>query len=250
MKLKEGSEKAGLKLNIQKSKLMESNPITSRQTENITMETVTSFILLGSKVIVDGDWSHEIKRHLTPWKESYDQRRQHIKKQRHYFAQKCSYSQSYGFSNSHVWMWQLDSKKGWVLKNWCLQTVVLEKTLERLLDCKEIQPVHPKGNQPWIFLGRTDAEAETPILWPPNVKNWLIWKDPDAGKDWRQKEKVMIEDEMVGWHHWLNGHEFEQTLGDGEGQGSLECCSPWGCRVGHDWLNNEWEDYSIYFGVG
>ena len=108
-----------------------------------------------------------------------------------------------------VWMWELDSKESWALKNWCFWTVVFEKTLEGPLDCKEIQPVHPKGNQSWIFIGRTDAEAETPILWPPDAKNWLLVKDPDAGKDWRQEEKGAIEDEMVGGHHRLNGHEFE-----------------------------------------
>ena len=126
-----------------------------------------------------------------------------------YFTHKGLSSQSYGFSNSHVWMWQLDYKESWAPKDWCFWTVVLEKTLESPLDCKEIQPVHPKGNQSSIFIGRTDAKAETPILWPPDVKNWLIWKDPDAGKDWRQKEKRMTEDEMVGWHHLLDGHEFE-----------------------------------------
>ena len=113
------------------------------------------------------------------------------------------------FFSSHVWMWELDYKESWVLKNWCFWTVVLEKTLESPLDCKEIQPVHPKGNQSWILIGRTDAESETPILWPPDEKNWLIGKDPDAGKDWRQEEKRMTEDEMVGCHYWLNGHEFE-----------------------------------------
>ena len=123
------------------------------------------------------------------------------------------YSQSYGFSSSHVRMWELDHKEGWVLKNWCFQTVLLEKTLESPLDCKEIKPVNPKGNQPWIFIGRTDTEAETPILWPPDAKSQLIGKDPDAGKDWRQEEKGVTEDEMVGWHHWLKGHEFEQALG-------------------------------------
>ena len=125
-------------------------------------------------------------------------------------------------------MWELDNKEGWAPKDWCFWTVVLEKTLESPLDCKEIQPVHPKGDQYWIFIGRTDAEAKTLILWPPDVKNGLIWKDPDAGKDWRQEEKGMTEGKMVGWHHQLNGHEFEQALGVGEGQGSLVCCSPWG----------------------
>ena len=145
---------------------------------------------------------------FAPGKKSYDQPRQHIKKQRHYFANKGPSNQSYSFSSSHVWIWELDYKESWTPKNWCFGTVVLEKTLESSLDSKEIQPVYPKGNQCWIFIGRTDAEAETPIFWPPDVKNWLIWKDPDAGKDWRQEEKGTTEDEMVGWHHWLNGHEF------------------------------------------
>ena len=126
-------------------------------------------------------------------------------------------------------MWELDYKESWALKNWCFWTMVLEKTLESPLDCKEIQPIHPKRNQSWIIIGRTDVEAETPILWPPNANTWLIGKDPDAGKDWRQ-EKGMTEDEMVAWHHQLNGHEFEQALGVGYGQGSLACSCPWGDR--------------------
>ena len=172
------------------------------------METVRNFIFGGSKITADGDYSHEIKT-LAPWKKSYDQSRQHIKQQRHYFANKVLASQSYGFSCSHVWMWELDHKEGWAPENWCFWTVVLEKILERPLDCKEIQPVHPEGNQFWMFIGRTDAEAETPILWSPNSKNWLIGKDPDAGKDWRQEEKGTTEDEMVGWHHQLDRHKFE-----------------------------------------
>ena len=127
-------------------------------------------------------------------------------------------------------MWELDYKESWVPKNRCFWTVVLEKTLQSPLDCKETQPVHPKGNQSWIFIGRTDAEAEALILWLSDAKNWLIWKDPDAGKDWRQDEKGTTEDEMAGWHHQLDGHEFEQALGVGDGQGSLACCSPWGCN--------------------
>ena len=123
-------------------------------------------------------------------------------------ANKGPSSQSYGFSSSHVWMWELNSKESWVPKNWCFRTVVLERTLESPLDCKEIQPVHPKGNQSWIFIGRTHAEAETPILWPPDGKSWLIWKDPDAREDLRWEEKGTTEDEMAGWHHWLKGHEF------------------------------------------
>ena len=145
---------------------------------------------------------------LPPWKKSYCQPRQHIEKQRHCFANKGPSSQAvfpvvmYGCES-----WTI--KESWAPKNWCLWTMVLEKTLESPLDCKEIQPVHPKGNKSWIFIGKTDAEAETPIFWPPDVKNWLIWKDPDAGKDWRQEEKGTTEDDMVGWHHQLNGHWFE-----------------------------------------
>ena len=167
---------------------------------------------------------------LAPWKKSYNQSRQLIKNQRHYFANKGPSTQRYDFSISHVWIWELDYKERWTLKNWCFWSVVLEKTLESPLDSKEIQPVHPKGNQSWAFMGRTDVEAETPILWPPDAKNWLICRDPDAGKDWRQEEKGTTEDEMVGWHHWLNGHEFEWTLGVCDGQGGLACCSPWDCK--------------------
>ena len=130
-----------------------------------------------------------------------------------------------GFSSSHVWMWELDFKEGWVLKNWCFWIVVLEKPLEGPLDSKEIKPVNSKGNQPWIFTRRTDAEAEAPILWPPDMKSRLTGKGPDAGKDWKQEEKQMTENEMVGWHHWFNGHKFEQTPGNCEGQESLACCS-------------------------
>ena len=171
---------------------------------------------------------------LAPWKKSYDQPRQHIKKQRHYFANKGPSSQSYGFSNSHVWMCELDYKKSWALKNWCSWTVVLQKTLESPLDYKKIQLGSPKGNQSWIFIGRTDAEAETPILWAPDGKNWLIWKDHDVGEDWRQEDKRTTEDEMVGWYHQLDGLEFEQALGVVDGQGGLVCCGSWGCTVGHD----------------
>ena len=125
-------------------------------------------------------------------------------------------------------MWELDNKESWALKDWCFWTVVLEKTLESPLDCKEIQPVHPKGDQSWVFVGRTNAEAETPILWPPDAKSWLIWKAPDAGKDWGLEETGTTEDEMAGWHHWLDGHEFEWTLGVGDGQGGLAYCGLWG----------------------
>ena len=151
-----------------------------------------------------------------------------ILKRRHHFPDKGLFSQSYGFSYSQVRMWELDLKEGWAPKNLCFQTVVLEKTIESPLDCKEIKPVNSKGNQSWIIIGRTDAKAEAPKLWPPDGKSWLIGKDPDAGKDWRQEEKGMTEDEMVGWHHWLKEHEFEPTLRDREGQGNLACGSPWG----------------------
>ena len=152
--------------------------------------------------------------------------RQCVKKQRHHFANKGAYRQNDGFSSSHVWMWELDYKESWALKNWCFWTVVLKKTLESLLDFKEIQPVHPK-DQSCVFIGRTDAEAEAPVLWPPNVKNWLIGKDPDAGRDWGKEEKGTTENEMIQWQHWFNGYKFEQALGV-DGQGSLVCYSPWG----------------------
>ena len=177
---------------------------------------------------------------LAPWKKSYDQPRQHIKKQRPYFADKGLSSQTYGFSRSHVWMWELHHKESWAPKNWCFWTVVLEKTLESPLDCKEIQAVHPKGNESWIMIGTTDTEAEVPVLWPSDMKNWLIWKDPDAGKDRRQEEKGTTEDKMVGWHHWLDGHEFEQALGVGDGTGKPGVLQSMGSqRVGRDWVTEQ-----------
>ena len=192
------------------------------------METMTDFILGGSKITADGDCSHEIKRCLLLG------RKTHIKKQRHYFANKGPSSQSYGFSSGHVWMWELDYKESRALKNWCFWTVVLEKTLESPLDSKEIQPVHPELNQSWIFIGRTDVEAEAPVLWPPDAKNWLIGKDPDAGKDWRQEKG------MTGWDGWMasptqwtwiwvNSGSWWWT----EGPGVLQ--SMGSQRVGHDW---------------
>ena len=174
---------------------------------------------------MDNDCSHEIKT-LAPWKKSYVKPRQHIKKQRYYFAYKYLCSQSNGFSSSHTWMWELDLKEGWMLKNWCFQTVVLEKTLESPLDCKEIKSVNHKRNQSLIFTGGTDAVAEALLLWPSDGKSWLTGKDLDARKDWRQEENGMTEDEMVRWYHQLNGHASKQALGNGEGQRSLVCCSP------------------------
>ena len=208
MKGKEESEKVGLKLNIQKTNTMTSGPLTSWQLDGETMETIRDFILLGSKITADGDYSHDIiKRRLLLGRKVMTNL-DPLLKSRHYFAKKVHLVKAMVFP-VYVWMWELDYKESWVSKNWCFWTVVLEKTLESPLDCKEIQPVHPKGNQSWTFIGRTNAKVETPILWPANVKNWLIWKDPDAGKDWRWEDKGKTEDEMVGWHHWPNGHEFE-----------------------------------------
>ena len=209
---------------------MAPSPITSWQIDGKTMETVTDFIFLGSKIFADCDFSHEIKRHLLLERKAVTNLDSILKSQRHYFADKGLSSQGYGFSSSHVWMWELDYKESWApkKKNWCFWTVVLEKMLESPLDSKKIQPVHPKGDQSWVFVGRTDAEAETPILWPPHAKIWLIGKDPDAGRDWGQEEKGMTEDELAGWHHRLDGHEFGKTPGVGDGQGSLACCNSWG----------------------
>ena len=171
--VKEESEKVGLKLNIQKTKIMTSGSITSWQIYGKTVETVADFIFLGSKITADGDCSHKIKT-LTPWKKNYDQPRQHIKKQRHYFVNEGPSSQGYGSSSSHIWMWELDCEESWVPKNWCFWTVVLEKTLESPLACNEIQPVHPEGDQSWVFIGKTDVEAETPIIWPCDAKSWCF----------------------------------------------------------------------------
>ena len=174
------------------------------------MQTVTDFIFLGSKITADGDCSHEIKRHLLLGRKVMTNLESILKSRDITLPTKVRLVKaSYGFSSGHVWMWELDCEESWALKNWCFWTVVLETILESPLDCKEIQPVHPKGNQSWMFTGRTDAEAETPILWPPHAKSWLIGKDPDAGRDGGQEEKGMTEDEMAGWHPRLDGHEFE-----------------------------------------
>ena len=185
-------------------------------------------IFLGSKITADGDCSHEIKRHLLLGRKVMTNLDSIFKSRDITLPTKVHLVKGYGFSSGYVWMWELDCKESWEPKNWCFWTVVLEKTLESPLDCKEIQPVHPKGDQFWIVIGRTDIE--TLILWPPDAKNWLIWKDPDAGKDWRQGEKGMTEDEMVGWHHQLNGHEFGWTPGADDGQGGLASCNSWGCK--------------------
>ena len=185
-------------------------------------ETVTDFIFSGSKITVDNDCRHEIKI-LAHWKENYDKSRQRIKKQRHHFATKAPLVKATVFSSSHIQMWEWDHKEGWATKNWCFLSVVLEKMPESPLDSKEMKPVIPKWNQPWIFIGRTITENEASILGLPDVKSQFTGKDPDAEKDWGQEEKWMTEDGMVGWHRWHNGHESEQTPGDNERQGSLVC---------------------------
>ena len=164
---------------------------------------------------------------LAPWKKSYDQPRQ-ILKSGDIFCQQRSIQPSYGFSSGHVQMWELDHKESWALKNWCFWTVLLQKTLESPLDCKEIQPVHSEGDQPWDFFGRNNAKAETLVLWPPHAKSWLIGKDSDAERDWGQEELGTTEDEMATWHHWLNEREFEWTPGVDDGQGGLAYCNSGG----------------------
>ena len=187
--------KVGLKLNIQKIKIMAPGPITSWQ---ISGETVADFIFLGSKITADGDCSYEIKRCLVLGRKVMTNLDSILKSRDITLSTKVRLVKGMVFFSGHVWMWELDCEESWAPKNWCFWTVVLEKTLESPLDCKEIQPVHPKKDQSWVFIGRTDDEAETPILWPPDAKSWLIGKDPDAGKDWGQEEKAMTEDEMVG----------------------------------------------------
>ena len=212
MKEKVESEKVGLKLNIQKIKLMASSPISSWEIDGETMETMRDFIFLASKITADGDCSHEIKRCLFLGRKAMTNLDSVLKSRDITLPTKVHLVKAV-FSSSHVWMWELDYKESWALRNWCFWPVVLEKTLEAPLDSKEIKLVNPKRNQSWILTGRTNVEAETPILWPLDAKTWLIGKDSDAGKDWRHEEKGITEDEMVGWHHWLDGHEFEQAPG-------------------------------------
>ena len=208
---------------------MASGPITSWQIDGENVNSVR-FHFLGLQNQC-GWWLQSWNwKKLAPWKNSYDKPRQCIKSRALTSLTKFCIVKAMVFPSSHVWIWELGHKECWVLKNWHLRTVVLEKTLESPLDSKEIKPVNPKGIQPWIFIVRTGAEAETPILWPPDVKTWLTGKDPDAGKDWRQEEKGMTEDKMVEWHHWLNGQELEQTRGDSDGWWSLACCNSWGCK--------------------
>ena len=218
-------EKGGWKLNIQKMKIMASGPITSWQIDGETMETVTDYFH-GLQNHCIGDYSQEIKRYLLLRRKVKTNLDSILKSRDITLPTKVCLVKAMVFP---VVMYGCES---WTIKKVECRRIdvfklVLEKTIEIPLDCKEIKPVNPKGNQSWVFFGRTDAEAEAPILWPPDVKSWLIWKDPDAGKDWRQ-EKGMTEDKMVGWHHQLNGHQSEQALGVGDGQGGPACCSPWG----------------------
>ena len=210
---------------------MESSSITSWQIDGETMETVTDFIFLGSKITADGEYSHEIKRCLLLGRKfmtNLDSRDITLPTKVHLVKAMVFPVVTYG---CQCWtIKKAEYQRIDAFELWCWR-----RTLESPLDCKEIQWVHPKGDQSWVFIGRTDVEPETPILWSPDVKSWLILTCPDAGKDWGQKEKGTTETEMVGWHHRLNGQGFEQALGVGDGQGGLTCCSPWGRRVCQDW---------------
>ena len=215
---------------------MASGRITSWQINGETMETVTDFLFLGSKITADGDCSHEIKRHLLLGRKAMTNLDSILKSRDITLPTKIHLVKAIVFSSSHVWMWELDYKQSWAPKNWLFWTVVLENTLESPLNCKEIQLVNPKGNQPWIFIGRTDAEAEA------DAKSWLIVKDPDAGKDWRW-EKETTEDEMAGWHHRLDVHEFGWTHGDG--QGGLAWCDSWSCKELETTERLNWTELNI-----
>ena len=207
-----------------------------------------TLFFLGSKITADGDCSHEMKRCLLLGRKAMTNLDSILEsRQRSALPTKVCLVKAMVFPVVVYGCESWDHKEGWVPKNWCFWTVVLEKTLEIPLECQEIKPVHPKGDQSWIFIEKTDAEAEAPILWPPDAKSHLTGKDPDAGKDWGQEEKVTTEDEMVGWHHLLNGYEFEQAPGDGEGQKSLAWCSPWGSEELDmiEQLNNSNNNYPL-----
>ena len=238
MKVKEESEKVGLELSIQKTKIMASGPITSWHIDGETVKQWQTLFWGGSKITADCDCSHRIKRCLLLGRKATTNLDSILK------SREITLPSQVHLVKAMVFPVVMYGCESWAIKktapkNWCFWTVVLVKTLKTPLDCKEIQPVHPKGNQSWIFIGRTDAEAETPILWPPDVKSWLTGKDPDAGKDWRQEEKGRTEDEMVGWHRRLNGHEFEQAPRVGVGRGGQACCSLWTCKESDmtEWLN-------------
>ena len=230
MRVKDESEKSGLKFNIPKTKIIASRSVTSWQIEGEKVEAVINFIFLGCKITEDGDSRHEIKRCLLLRRKAMTNLDSELKN-RHHFAQKGPCGQSYCFPSSHVLMWNLDHKEGWAWKIWCFWIVVLEKTLGRSFDYEEIKPVNQKGNQPWIFIRRTDTEAEAAKLWPHCVNSQLIGKVLDAEKDWGQNEKVVVQDGRVTSYHQFNEHEFEQTMGDSEGQGSMVCCGTWSHKV-------------------
>ena len=206
------------------------------------------FISVGSKITADGDCSHEIKTPLLLGRTAMTNLDSMLKSRDITLLTKVHILKAMVFPVvSHIWIWELDYKEGWALKNWCFWNVVLEKILESSLDCKEIKPVSPQGNQPWIFNRRTDVKAEALILWPPDVKSWLTGKDPDAGKDWGYEKKGTTEAEMVGCHHQLNRHKFEQIPEDSKGHGSLVCCNPWGCRVRQDWATEQQQKHYFHF---
>ena len=212
-----------------------------------TVEAVADFIFLDSKITAAGDCSHEIKRCLLLGRKVMTNLDSIFKSRDITLPTKVCLVKAMVFP---VVMYGCEScEESWALKNWCFWTVVLEKTLESTLDCKEIQPVHPEGDQSWVFIGRTDVKAETPVLWPPHAKSWLIGKDPDAWKDWGQEEKGTTEDKMVGWHHWLDRHGFGWTPGVGDGQGGLACCNSWGCKESDtteqmNWTELNWVNVS------
>ena len=235
MKVKEESENVGLKLNIQKKKIMASSPITSWQIDEETVETVSDFIFGAPKslqIVIAA-----IKRHLLLGRSVIPNLDSILKSRDITLPTKVCLVNAMVFPvvmyGCEIWT----VKKAECQKNWCFWTVVFEKTLESPLDCKGIQPVCPEGNQPWVFIGRTDVEAETPMFWPPDAKSSLIWKDPGVGKDWTQEEKEMTEDEMVKWHHQLDGLEFKQAQGVDDGQESLACLIPWVTK-GQTWLSD------------
>ena len=221
---------------------MASSPITSWQIDGKTMETVKDFIWGGSKITAGGDCSHEIKRCLLLGRKVMTNLDSILKSRDITLPTKVHLVKAMVFPVVTYGCESWTMKKAECRRIWCFWTVVLEKTLESPLDCKEIQPVHPKGDQPWVFFGRNDAKVETPVLWPPHAKSWLFGKDSDSGRDWGQKEKGTTEDEMAGWHHWLNGHESEWTPGDGDGQGGLACCNSWGCKDSDTTERVNWTD--------
>ena len=230
---------------------MASGPITAWQMDEEKVEVVIDFLFLGSKITVDDGCSHEIRRWLLLGRKAMTNKQcvhvsyeQCVDKWDITLPTKIRIVKAIG-TNGHVQLWELDSKEGKMAKNRCLLTVVLEKTPKSPLDSKDIRPVNLKGNQSWILIGKTDAKAATPVFWLSDANSWLIGRVSDAGKDWGQKEKMPSEAEMTGWHHWCNGHELGQTLGDGEGQGGFMCCSPWGRRVRHDWAAEQQQQHSI-----